>query len=159
MKTQTKIFIAAGVLFILGACAIESDSHIKKVEWLVGTWENKRANGSIYESWSKTDQRQLSGKSYMIKESDTIVFETIKLLEEEDLLFYIPSVNNQNEGAPVRFKQTMISDSQLVFENPEHDFPQIITYNRIGADSLVAEISGMRNGQERRQRFPMKRIK
>lgn len=46
----------------------------------------------------------------------------------------------------------------LVFENPMHDFPQIISYTKITCDSLVAQISGEKNGQERKQAFPMKRV-
>jgi hypothetical protein len=47
----------------------------------------------------------------------------------------------------------------MIFENPAHDFPQFISYTKITTDSLVAEISGTKNGQARKQRFPMKRIK
>jgi len=60
---------------------------------------------------------------------------------------------------PVRFATKTISETQLVFENPQHDFPQTISYTKITADSLVAEISGTKNGHERKQIFPMKRVK
>ncbi|MBY0432721.1 MAG: hypothetical protein K2U26_01275, partial [Cyclobacteriaceae bacterium] len=93
------------------------------------------------------------------KEKDTTIFETVRLLQEKNSLFYIPQVKNQNGGLPVRFKEKQISDNELVFENPEHDFPQTISYTKITADSLVAEISGTKNGKERRQKFPMKRVK
>ena len=80
-------------------------------------------------------------------------------LQEQNNLFYIPNVNNQNGGLPVRFATKTVSDMELVFENPQHDFPQIISYTKINADSLVAEISGTINGKERKQTFPMKRVK
>lgn len=51
-----------------------------------------------------------------------------------------------------------MSETQLVFENLKHDFPQIISYTKVTSDSLVAEISGTKNGQKQKQIFPMKRI-
>lgn len=159
MKTGTKLFLAFVGFVLLCAWTIKQTSDIKKAEWLIGTWVNKTQRGSIYETWSKTNDNEFSGKSYIVKEKDTIVFENIRLAQEQDGLFYIPTVKNQNDGLPVRFAIKTISETQLVFENLQHDFPQIISYTKISGVSLVAEISGTKNGQERKQTFPMKRIK
>lgn len=159
MKTGTKFLILFVGLTTICAWTTKQTNDIKKAEWLIGTWENKTQRGSIYETWSKTNENEFSGMSYIIKEKDTVVFENIRLVQEQDDLFYIPTVKNQNDGLPVRFSTKTISETQLVFENPQHDFPQIISYTKITADSLVAEISGTKNGQERKQTFPMKRVK
>jgi len=159
MKTGAKFFITVVSLAILYAWTIKSTNDIQKAEWLIGTWENKTQRGSIYETWTKARNNEFSGKSYSIKDKDTIVFENIRLLQENKKLFYIPTVKNQNEGLPVRFAAKSISENQLVFENPQHDFPQIIAYTKINSDSLIAEISGRKNGQNRKQTFPMKRVK
>jgi len=158
MKTL-KFFITIVGLIILCALTRKQTYDIKKAEWLIGTWENKSLKGSIYETWSKTNDIELSGKSYILKEKDTIVFENIRLVQETDSLFYIPIVKNQNEGLPVRFSAKTISETQLIFENPQHDFPQIISYTKINTDSLTAEISGTKNDQNCKQTFPMKRVK
>lgn len=158
MKTRNVIIIAVVCLIILYVWTMKQTNNINKAEWLVGTWENKTPNGSIYETWSKISDYELAGKSYVVKEKETIVFENIRLVQEKDGLIYIPTVKDQNGGLPVRFTSTKISDTELVFENPQHDFPQIITYISIGADSLVAEISGTNNGHQRKQTFPMKRL-
>lgn len=157
---NTKIFVAVVTsLTVLCAWTTKKTKDITKAGWLIGTWENKTPKGSIYETWSKETDNKFSGKSYNIKEKDTIVFENIQLVQEQDGLFYIPTVKNQNDSLPVRFAGKTISETQLVFENPKHDFPQIISYTKITSDSLVAEISGTKNGQERKQTFPMKRMK
>src|SRR5690606_29225029 len=96
------------------------------------------------ESWTKTSDTEFAGKSYILKEKDTVIFETIRLVQEKDGLFYIPTVRNQNDNLPVRFALKAISDTEMVFENPKHDFPQIISYTKITSDSLVAEISGIK---------------
>lgn len=159
MKTGIKFFIAIVGFIALCAWTTNPINDIKKAEWLIGTWENKTPKGSVYETWNKTNETEFAGKSYIVKEKDTIVFENIRLVQEQDGLFYIPIVKNQNDGLPIRFATKTISETQLVFENPQHDFPQIISYTKITSDSLVAEISGTKNGQERRQMFSMKQVK
>jgi hypothetical protein len=159
MKTRTKFFTAVICLCVLCAWIPKQPNDISKAEWLIGTWENKTPKGIIYETWSKRNDKEFSGMSYIIKEKDTIIFENIQLVQEQDDLFYIPTVKNQNDGLPVHFVAKTISETQLVFKNPQHDFPQIISYTKISADSLVAEISGTKNGQERKQIFTMKRLK
>jgi len=158
MKKTTLIFVIAGIL-MLSSWTAYFNNDIKKAGWLIGTWENKTQRGSLFETWSQLNENEFSGKSYMVKDKDTMVFETIRLLQEKEQLFYIPVVKNQNGGQPVRFALKSISENSLVFENPVHDFPQLISYTRITSDSLLAEISGTRNGQPRSQRFPMKKVK
>jgi hypothetical protein len=159
MKTGIQFFIAAVGLAVLCAWTARQANDIKKAEWLIGTWENKTPKGSLYETWRKANDNEFSGKSYIVKEKDTLVFENIRLVQEQDRLSYIPMVKNQNDGLPVRFTARTVSETQLVFENRQHDFPQIISYTKISADALVAEISGTKNGKERRQAFTMKRVK
>jgi hypothetical protein len=158
MKAINSNLIIFACLVIFCSWTARETSEIKKCKWLIGTWENKTPKGSIFETWIKPNENELSGKSYIIKESDTIVFETIRLIQEQDGLYYIPSVKDQNDGAPVRFISKIFSDTQMVFENSAHDFPKVISYTRISADSLVAEISGTIKGKERKQTFPMKRV-
>ncbi|MBO9591342.1 MAG: hypothetical protein J7599_00450 [Niabella sp.] len=158
MYYKIKTLLIPAVFFL---CCWKAATHpqIRSAEWLLGTWEHRPAPGkSIYETWTRSGDTVLWGKSYMLKEKDTLVFETVKLVQNEGRLLYIATVQRQNNGAPVSFVSKKISDTELVFENPEHDFPQKIRYMRIGADSLVAEISGTKNGTERKQSFPMKRM-
>jgi len=157
---KAKIIFSIIITGIITLCAWtkKQNNDIKKAEWLIGTWENKSPRRTVYETWSKTSDIEFTGKSYILKEADTIVFENLRLVQEQNKLIYIPTVKNQNDGLPVRFTSKTITETELVFENLQHDFPQIISYTKIGADSLVAVISGTKNGQERKQTFPMKRL-
>ncbi len=159
MNGETKIFAALLGFLVLFGCQNMQNDDINKANWLIGTWENKTQRGSIYETWSKTNDNEFSGISYIVKDQDTIIFENIRLVQERGTLFYIPVVKSQNEGLPVRFAIKTILETKLIFENTKHEFPQIISYTRIGADSLVAVISGTKNGRERKQTFPMKLVK
>ena len=155
---KSKFYITCMSLIVFCSCTTQQSNRINNAEWLLGTWENKTVNGSIYETWTKVGNKEFNGKSYIVKEKDTIIFETIQLLQVQDSLFYIPKVKNQNEGLSVRFTLNTISDTGFVFENQQHDFPKTISYTKINTDSLVAEISGIKNGLKREQTFPMKRL-
>lgn len=159
MKAKFIFSIVITGMMTFCAWTIKQNKDIKKAEWLIGTWENKSPRRTVYETWSKTTDIEFTGKSYILKEADTIVFENLRLVQEQNKLIYIPTVKNQNDGLPVRFISKTITETELVFENQQHDFPQIISYRKIGADSLVAEISGTKNGQEGKQTFTMKRVK
>lgn len=98
-------------------------------------------------------------KAMLLKVRILLYSETVQLKQEGNNLYYIPTVRNQNDGKPVSFKAYTITDYKMVFGNPEHDFPQSVSYTKVNADSLVAEISGVKNGNVRHQTFPMIRLK
>ena len=43
---------------------------------------------------------------------------------------------------PAAFTATRIADGRVRFENPDHDFPQMIEYLRTASDSLLARVYG-----------------
>jgi hypothetical protein len=129
-------------------------SELKKTNWFLGRWENKTPEGTFSEEWKIENDSLLLGKSFFIKENDTLFSETVRLVQREKDLFYIVTVPNQNEAKPVEFKLTSSTADYLVFENPEHVFPKKITYKLVNKDSLYAEISG--DGKS--QGFPFKKV-
>lgn len=159
MKIGSKLLITCSSLALLSACSAAHNSQLDKTEWLIGTWENKTPEGSLYEKWGKISETEFSGMSFVIDGQDTVVFETIRLVQEQGKLVYIPTASGQNGGQAIRFPLTKFSESKLIFENPTHDFPQFITYTKLAKDSLIAEISGSVDGKESKQAFPMRRLK
>ncbi|MCQ9633526.1 DUF6265 family protein [Chryseobacterium sp. WG23] len=155
---KTKLIPAVIGLLIIGSWT--QPSEIKKLEWLLGTWETKTTKGSLYETWTQKSSTELQGESYYLKNKDTIHFESVRLVEKDRKLHYIVSVKGQHDEQPVDFISTPGSNpTSLVFENRQNDFPQTITYKKIRKDSLFAEISDLMNGKMARQAFPMKKIK
>lgn len=157
MKNKLKMAITIVCIIAFYSWTTLTDPTIKNAEWLVGTWENKTSQGSIYETWKKVSEKELLGKSYMLKGKDTVLFETVTMKQEKDNLYYIPVVNDQNGGKPVSFALKSISDEEMVFENLKHDFPQVISYKKTSPTSLIAEISDAKKSHK--ETFPMKKIK
>jgi hypothetical protein len=136
---------------------IKSFEELEKISWLIGSWSNTTPDGILTETWSKVNDSTYSGKSYFIKGKDTLHSESIELIQNNDELFYIPTVKGQNNDKAITFKLSDSNEKDFVFENPTHDYPQKITYSQITKDSLVATISGKQHGKESSESYPMKR--
>ncbi|WP_306352136.1 DUF6265 family protein [Flavobacterium sp. '19STA2R22 D10 B1'] len=132
-------------------------THLEKANWLIGEWGNVSEKATLTETWAKLNDSTFAGKTYYIIGKDTAHAESIMLQQKGDGLFYIPTIKDQNNGNPVSFELTTGTKDLLVFENLNHDFPQKITYHRVSDNSLVAEISGLENGKEKKESFPMKK--
>jgi hypothetical protein len=151
-----QIVLCIASLLICGISFAQSVT-ISKSHWLIGKWENQTSRGKMIEDWSFINDSTLGANSYMITATDSTSLESVRLVKEDQAIYYIPTVKGQNNDLPVKFKLTSVSASEMVFENPDHDFPQKITYTLISENSLLAEISGIVNGQMRSRKFPMTR--
>lgn len=176
MRTKILLLIAASSASLFFSCGNAGEQHtaagttetsiastaamdMADAEWLAGIWKMAGSGPDIYEVWQKENDSVYQGKSLMVKGRDTIVQETIELRRDAKDISYIPTVMDQNASRPVPFKLTSWANGTMVFENPGHDFPQMITYKKITPDSLVASISGKMEGNNHTETFPMKRIK
>jgi hypothetical protein len=129
-------------------------------KWLIGTWQNQTSDGLFTEQWNqKNDSVYSAISTVVVNHKDTVFFESILLEQKNNDLLYTVSVKDQNKELPVSFKLISVTDNQLVFENAKHDFPSKITYSKIKEDSIVAFISGLIDGKEKTEEFPMKKIK
>ena len=91
-------------------------SKIKKMEWVLGKWENKSKDRSLYEIWSKTNDTIFTGKSFMIANNDTVFSESISLELKHNELFYIPTVSDQNNAHAIPFKFISNENTEMIFE-------------------------------------------
>lgn len=137
---------------------VKKYAELEKAGWLIGKWGFNSSEGNLSENWVKVNDSVYNGESYFVIGKDTVFAETVVLAEANGVLAYTVTVPGQNEEKPVRFAMTSGNGSEMVFENPAHDFPSKITYKKISNDSLVAEISGKKNGKAASEMFPMGRF-
>jgi hypothetical protein len=115
-------------------------------------------DGILSETWKKENDSTFSGTTYfIINKKDTVHSETILLTQLNDELIYRPTVKGQNDDKPIDFIMTSDSENTFVFENPKHNYPQKIVYKKVNENSLVATISGMQQGKQSTESYPMKR--
>lgn len=133
-------------------------AFMDKASWLVGKWGNISKEGNLTETWIKENDSVYKGETYfVVGGKDTVFSEKVDLIQDNGKLSYIVSVPGQNNEKPVRFDMTSMNDSLIIFENPAHDYPNKIVYNKIGKDSVVAEIFGIQKGKPASEKFAMKK--
>jgi hypothetical protein len=131
--------------------------NMVKAAWFIGEWENRSAEGDLVENWKMVNDSLYMGESYFIVKGDTVFAEKVALVDIYGKMSYNVSVEGQNADEAVPFAMTSINDEEVVFENPEHDFPSKIIYKNVAPDSLVAKISGTKEGKPASEIFKMKR--
>lgn len=106
---------------------------------MLGNWQrgDDKPGRTTFEQWSQDSETSYLGTSYTMAAGDTIWQEEMRLIA--DTSGWMLEVNGEGETIP--FRLTTIGDKSFISENPEHDFPKVITYVLRG-DSLAAAISG-----------------
>lgn len=138
MRLITPILLACVLLF---SCKKESPS-LSNISWLEGSWLTELNGNQTNEVWKWQNDSLMTGYSVIKNGRDSTILETLEIAKKGGTLLFAANPKGQNQGQPVTFTLTGISDQRVTFENPAHDFPQKITYTNIGNDSLVAVVSG-----------------
>lgn len=153
MKYKTVILTLVILAGSFSVSAQTEDGTLEKItSFLAGTW--KIEGKETYEKWEKAGGGVFKGKSYRLKGGKEHVSETIEIKTVDGIVYYIPTVFDQNEGLAVRFALTGSNNDEFHFENPDHDFPKKIVYKKVSATEMLVEVSG-ENGKG----FSLKLIK
>lgn len=109
---------------------------------------------TFYETWQKPSNDRLEGKGILVNTSgDTLFNEQLAIALRDGILYYEPIVSNQNDGQKVSFKEALMQDTIVRFENLEHDFPQVISYSITQKGKIHAYVAGQQDGKEHRSDF------
>ena len=129
-NTQFALVPLAIVLF---SCS--PPNSISELQWMAGKWikESDSSVTTSIEVWEKTSETEMDGYGLTMDDGDTIFYERLQIIEEDDQLYYLADVG---EGI-VKFKLNESDNNKWVFENLEHDFPKKIIYTYDGT-SMVA---------------------
>jgi hypothetical protein len=130
--------------------------EFKKLEWLIGQWEGVQGEGIYHEEWERICDSELKGKAYMIKKGEISNSESLRLHTDVQEIYYTADVSHNPQS--ISFKLTFLDERKAVFENPQHDFPQKITYEKKENHSLLATIEAVQNGKVNKVEFALKRI-
>jgi hypothetical protein len=122
---------------------------VTQLSWMTGCWEQSRGSLTIEEQWTKPRGGIMLGVARTVKGDKAVETEFLKIAPEGGVLVYTPRIGNRE---PVPFKLLRISETEVVFENLTHDFPQRIIYRK-QEGGLFARIENKEKGQD----IPMKR--
>lgn len=135
----------------------QNNADMQKLLWIVDKWVSQSETSTSYEHWEKTNETLYTGGSETIKNGDTVFAEKLKIELIEGKVYYIADV--AHNPAPVKFLLTEVNENSAIFENPEHDFPQKITYiNENGILHAVIEGPG-KDGKTKKVDFFMQKMR
>ena len=109
--------------------------------FMAGCWRGASEGGAVIDEYYTPPSKNLMlGVSRYTKGGrvTTYEFTTITAQGDSDLVLR----PRPAEQAPVDFNLTKLQPGMAVWSNPRHDFPQVISYRRLGTDSLAARIEG-----------------
>lgn len=138
------LFIFFFFFLTIFSCSHYSYAQLPKgIYQILGQWEAKSDAGTIYENWEMNPDSSLTGKSFIIKPgNDTIPLEQLKIICKGDSVYYVATVNGQNDNKPVYFNLIEFTPMVFAFENKQHDFPQLIRYSIKTKDIYTVIIEG-----------------
>lgn len=173
---RAAVSVVVGVL--LAGCLpvfAQPQPAIDRVAWLHGCWqttppappapsertrvegsERTRVEGSyvVEEQWMAPRGGTMIGMGRTVREGKTTEYELVVVKEQDGRLAYEAHPSGQPSAV---FLSREITNTSVVFENAEHDFPQRVGYRR-SESGLAAWIEGTVKGQLRHIDFTYARV-
>lgn len=148
-----RYFIAGIVALLSSTVALRiSDQDAKSpagngidaLAWMAGSWEGKEGKVEVEEVWMAPKGGAMVGMHRDVSGGKMVGFEYLRIVTKAEKLTYLASPQG---SAPTPFPLKEMSEKKVVFENPEHDFPQRIIYWLDKDGALHAKIEGDQGGK------------
>ena len=126
---------------------------IGDLAWLVGAWVGTRGTSgttSIEERWSPPRGGAMLAVARTVSGGKMSAIEYLRIVERDGGLVYIAQPGG---AAPTEFVLTELGATRAVFDNPRHDYPKRIVYERTAEGGLTATIGYAKGGSPRRFEF------
>ena len=144
MKINLNFFVIS-FLFVTSVAFAQSFQDSTKIEfsldqlnWLSGYWTAEIDGIKMEEFWLPVSNKSMIGIHRDSFQSGKVFFEYLRIEQKGDSIVYFASPKGRT---PTEFKLTYLNKNKVVFENPNHDFPQRIIYS-LKTDTLIARIEG-----------------
>jgi hypothetical protein len=125
-----------------------AQATVASLTWLAGNWEGRQGAAVIEERWTPPGGGAMLGVSRTLRDGRMVAFEFLRIVERDGTLVYVAQPGGR---PPTEFTLTRVGPTEAVFENPMHDYPQVITYTMTADRTLTASTTA-RDGSKP-QRF------
>ena len=137
------------------AVADLSAIDLSSLAWMAGSWEGEAGGVEMEEHWTAPKGGVMLGLHRDVRPERPAFFEFLRIVETEDGVTYLASPMGRE---PTPFSLVEASGTRVVFENPEHDFPQRISYELSEDGWLVSRIEGLVDGELRGSEWRWQRV-
>lgn len=110
---------------------------LQKLTWVCGTWVQQQGKTTIEEHWRPLQGTTILGTSHTFDDKKSRFFEFLRIDHRAGSISYIAMPGGTS---PTLFRLVKLEAGLMVFENPKHDHPQRIRYERT-KDGMTATIS------------------
>jgi hypothetical protein len=154
LLASCSLALAAGSLAWSQKDAAKPASKLDQLAWLAAGWMEK--DGEIEEHWIAPKGGLMLGCGRTVVNGKAREFEFLRIEERENGdVFYVA----QPGGRPAtEFKLVASGGEGWVFENPEHDFPRTIQYERTSGGMNVT-LGGVEDGRARELELWYERVR
>ena len=132
-------YLVAGLSLALAPAALADD-----LDWMEGHWRAQEGAQVSEEIWTNGDGGLHLGVNRTVVGGQARGYEFLLIAITEDGATYCAQPGGAEAGC---FPSTSVDTNRVVFENPDHDFPQRIIYQREGNSltATVSDLTGERN--------------
>ncbi|HET6584045.1 MAG TPA: DUF6265 family protein, partial [Nannocystaceae bacterium] len=106
------------------------------------------------QTWARPHGDAMFGTSHTVVDGRTAFFEYVRIEARSTGIVYLASPLGRDP--PTAFSLVESDRDRVVFENPQHDFPQRVIYEKKG-DRLLGRIEGTEGGKPRAETWSYRR--
>lgn len=139
----------------LASCGLAAGAPAELPAWLGGCWALERDGLRVEEQWMAPEGGLMLGMSRTVRQGSAAEWEFLLIRRDGEDLVLVASPSGQ---ATTSFRLASQTRDEIVFANPDHDFPQRIAY-RLGSDgALTARVEGTLEGSLKGLDFPYRSV-
>ena len=133
-----------------------SAADIDQLAFMAGCWQGPFGDQVNQEMWMRPAAGTMLGTARNVNGIKTTFTEFALIHLDNGKLAMTVQLKLASEKTT--FPMITLKPGEVVFENPQHDFPQRILYRSTGKNGLFAKVDGMMKGKQMAEEFPMKRV-
>ena len=131
-------------------------ADIDRLAFMAGCWQGPFGDQVNQEMWMRPVAGTMLCTARNVKGTQTTFTEFAMIHVQKDNLAI--TVQSGLTSDKTTFPMVTLKSGEVIFENPQHDFPQRILYRSAGKNGLFAKIEGTMKGKPASEEFPMKRV-
>lgn len=136
-----------------------SHPTLSDLAWLEGTWRGRIGTRDFEARYTGPEGAVILSASKYSANGKPAGFEFERFAEKDGHVVLTPYPDGRESPATFRLTELDQKTRRAVFENPKHDFPTKISYQRVAEDSLTILVSGPgKGGKENVIRYQLGRV-